>query len=74
MVRNRQYSCECRQHGVYGCRRQHKKLTDDTWIADAGAICHITNNLEGMLDIKSICESVKIGTGEDTYATKCEKF
>ncbi len=52
----------------------HKKLTDDTRIADSGATCHITNDMKGMFDIKDVHESIKIGTGEETYATKCGKF
>jgi len=52
----------------------HKMLTDDTWVTDSGATCHITNSLEGLYDTKSIRESVKIGTGEETYATKCGTF
>jgi len=51
----------------------HMKLTDNTWIADSGATCHITNLLSGMFDTKCIKESIKIGTGEETYATKCGK-
>jgi len=52
----------------------HKKLTNDTWVTDSGATCHITNSLDGMFDIKSVHESVKIGMGEETYATKCGKY
>jgi len=52
----------------------HKKLTDDTWVTDSGATCHITNSLEGLYDMKNMCESVKIGTREETYATKCGTF
>ncbi len=51
-----------------------KKLTEDTWIADSGATCHITNSMEGMFDIEDVRESIKIGTSEETYATKCGKF
>ena len=49
----------------------HKKLTNDTWITDSGATCHITNSLDGMFDTKSIQESIKIGTGKEAYTTKC---
>jgi len=52
----------------------HKKLTDDTWIADSGATCHIMNSLDRMFDIKCIQENVKIGMGEETYATNCGKY
>jgi len=31
-----------------------KKLTEDTWIADLGATCHITNSMEGMFDIEDV--------------------
>jgi len=50
-----------------------KVLTEHTWIADSGATCHITNLLEGMFDVCDIKESVTIGTGRVTYATKCGK-
>jgi len=52
----------------------HKKLTDDTWITDSGATCHIRNNMEGMFDIENVHKSVKIGTGKETCATKFGKF
>ena len=50
------------------------KLTENTWIADSGATCHITNSLEGMFDLQEVHECIKIGTGEETYATKCGKL
>ena len=51
-----------------------KKLTEDAWIADSGAMCHITNSMKGMFDIEDVQECIKIGTGKETYATKCGKF
>jgi len=53
---------------------ESKILTEHTWIANLAATCHITNLLEGMYDVHDINESVTIGTGRVTYATKCGKF
>ncbi len=53
---------------------ESKVLTKHTWIADSGATCHFTNLVEGMFDVHDINESVTIGTGRVTYATKCGKF
>ena len=51
-----------------------KKLTEDTWIADSGTMCHITNSLEGLYDLKDINERVKLGNGNKVVATKCGKL
>jgi len=59
---------------VFMAVEDHKKMTNDTWVTDSGATCHITNSLEGMFDTESIWESIKIGTGKETYATKCGKY
>jgi len=52
----------------------HMNLTEDTWIADSGATCHITTDMKGMFDIQDVHKSIKTGTREENYATKCGKF
>ena len=34
-----------------GLEEESKKLMEDTWIADSGATCHITQLLEGLYDL-----------------------
>ena len=43
---------------------------EDIWIADSAASTHIVNSKEGLYNIKTICEPVKIGDGKLVYAMK----
>ena len=45
-------------------------VATNTWIADSGASCHMTNSDEDMTDAKIIDEFVKIGNGKEMRATK----
>ena len=47
-----------------------KKIEPDFWLLDSGATSHITNSLEGMVDIKNINTTIKIGDGSEIKATK----
>ena len=38
-------------------------LTKNSWIRDSGALCHITNNDNGMYDIVNIDESIQVCSG-----------
>jgi hypothetical protein len=45
-----------------------------TWIGDSGASGHYCNSLEGMFDIASIDEDIKVGNGKSMKATKVGKL
>ena len=45
-------------------------FSDNTWIGDSGASCHMTNSDEGMFDWKRIDEEITIGNGKPMKATK----
>ena len=47
-------------------------VATNTWIADSGASCHMTNSDEDLTDVKMIDEFVKIGNGKEMRATKIE--
>jgi len=48
--------------------------TKKTWIADSGALSHITNNDTGLYDICEVKELVKSGNGRTVYATEMRKL
>ena len=45
-----------------------------TWVGDSGASGHYCNSLEGMFDITSIDEEIKVGNGKTMKATKIGKL
>ena len=45
-------------------------LSENTWIGDSGASCHMTNDDNGMFDCKQIDEDIMIGNGKPMKATK----
>ncbi len=53
-----------------GENKQKAKYTSNTWVADSGASCHMTNSDLGMMNVKHIDENVKIGNGKSLKATK----
>ncbi len=59
---------------VFMAVEDHRKMTNNIWVADSGATCHIMDSSEGLFDTESIWESIKIGTSKETYATKCGKY
>jgi len=50
------------------------KMSKKMWIAHMAASMHITNEEQGLYDVKNIKESIKIGSGENVYATKVGKL
>jgi len=54
------------------CDRKNSNIfvATNTWIADSGASCRMTNSDEDMNDAKMIDEFVKIGNGKEMRATK----
>ena len=45
-------------------------FSENTWIGDSGASCHMTNSDLGMFDWKRIDEEITIGNGRPMKATK----
>ncbi len=50
------------------------KIGRNTWLADSGASCHLTNSDDGMFDVQVISSPVKIGNGKALTATKIGKM
>jgi len=50
------------------------KITEDIWIGDSGASCHMTNDDTGMFDCTKIDEDITIGNGKPMKATKLGKI
>ena len=48
-----------------------KKLSEENWFADSGATVHITNNDEGMINVKKCEFKITVGDG---HSIKCEKM
>ena len=49
-------------------------LSAHTWIGDSGASGHYCNSLEGMYDMASINDNIKVSNGKTIKATKLEKL
>jgi hypothetical protein len=47
-----------------------EKISNDSWLDDSGASCHMTNSDEGMYNCRNIKSPIKIGDGRTRYATK----
>jgi hypothetical protein len=45
-------------------------FANDLWILDSEASCHYCQSVEGLMDIKEINKSIKIGNGDLMKATK----
>ena len=45
-------------------------LDQDMWLGDSGASYHRTNNLKGMVDLKTIDSKITIGNGKQLTSTK----
>ena len=50
------------------------EFSSDTWIGDSGASCHMTNQSDGMFEIRDIDEDITIGNGKPMKATKVGKL
>jgi hypothetical protein len=42
------------------------------WILDSEASCHYCQSAEGLMDVKKINESIKIGNGDSMKSKKLE--
>jgi hypothetical protein len=45
-------------------------FANDMRILDSGASCHYCQSAEGLMDVKEIDESIKIGNGDSMKTTK----
>jgi hypothetical protein len=45
-------------------------FSSDMWILDSGTSCHYYQSAEGLMDVKEIDESIKIGNGNSMKSTK----
>jgi hypothetical protein len=50
------------------------KIGPNTWLANSGASCHLTNSDDGMFDVQVISAPDKIGNGKALTATKIGKM
>ena len=50
-----------------------EKANTNVFIGDTGASCHMTGSLAGMFDLQDIQESITVGNGQCTKATKIGK-
>ena len=46
----------------------------DLWIADSGAMSHMTNSLERMYDITDVSTHVKVGDGKHINMVRVVRF
>ena len=40
-------------------------IPNDLWIGDTGASCHMTNSLDGMINLRDYSSNVTVGSGEN---------
>ena len=50
------------------------ELSDNTWLGDTGASCHMRFNEDGMTEMEQIDEKITIGNGKSMVATKVGKW
>jgi hypothetical protein len=65
---------EDRELAMSNMEKRSDKIAPNTWLADSGASCHLTNSDEGMFDVEVISSPVKIGNGKALTATKLGKM
>ncbi len=65
---------EDRELAMSNMEKKSDKIAPNTWLADSGASCHLTNSDEGMFDVEVISSPVKIGNGKALTATKLGKM
>jgi hypothetical protein len=51
-----------------------EEITENTWLGDSAASCHLYNDNEGMFDWKHINAPIKIGNGKALIRTKIGKL
>jgi hypothetical protein len=47
-----------------------KSMNRNLWIGDSGASCHMTNSMDGMINVHDIDSPIQIGTGDAVKSTK----
>ena len=45
-------------------------ISNNTWLGDSGASCHLSKSDKGMFNIKKINSGIKLGNGKSLIATK----
>jgi hypothetical protein len=50
-------------------RHQPVQVDRKTWLGDTGALCHLTNSLNGMYNLQPIECNIKVGSGTSLSAT-----
>ena len=45
-------------------------IPSDIWIGDTGASCHLTNSLDGMINLENCSSKITVGSGENLDCTK----
>ena len=50
------------------------KLTNNIWIGDTGASCHMRTSLNGMYDMEPVSGGIKVGSGKILKIVKVGKF
>ena len=45
-------------------------IPSDVWIGDTGASCHLTNSLDGMINLEECSSKVTVGSGENLDCLK----
>jgi hypothetical protein len=46
-----------------------RKIKNTLWLADSGASCRMTNDMDGMFDCRKIKVTIKIRNGQSMMAT-----
>jgi hypothetical protein len=64
---------EDQELAVSHIEKKSNKIAPNTWLANSGASCLLTNSDKGMFDVKVISSPVKIGNGKALKATKLGK-
>ena len=57
-----------------GATEKRELFTANTWVADSGASCHMTNDDSDMFDVSAIDEHITIGDGKRLKATRKGKI
>ena len=51
------------------CKKENNEDRDQLWIGDTGASCHMTNSMQGIVNIRTIDSYIVLGNGEQLKAT-----
>ena len=58
----------------FGFSTKETPISKNIWIGDSGASCHMTNEANGLFEIRNIDEEITIGNGKPMKATKVGKL